>query len=76
MVQENISGNRVVKAFAKENYEISKFDIRNEAYKEANINAARMQAKYIPVMDALAVSLSFIMIAVGGAMCLSREHVR
>lgn len=71
MVQENISGNRVVKAFAKENYEISKFDIRNEAYKEANINAARMQAKYIPVMDALAVSLSFIMIAVGGAMCLS-----
>lgn len=71
MVQENISGNRVVKAFAKEDYEISKFDVRNAAYKEANINAARMQAKYIPVMDALAVSLSFIMIAVGGAMCLS-----
>lgn len=71
MVQENISGNRVVKAFAKEDYEISKFDVRNAAYKEANINAARMQAKYIPVMDALAVSLSFIMIAVGGAMCLT-----
>ncbi len=71
MVQENISGNRVVKAFAKEAYEILKFDARNAAYKEANINAARTQAKYIPVMDALAVSLSFIMIAVGGTMCLT-----
>lgn len=71
MVQENISGNRVVKAFAKEDYEIEKFDERNAAYKAANINTARMQAKYIPVMDALAVSLSFIMIAVGGLMCLN-----
>lgn len=71
MVQENISGNRVVKAFAKEAYEILKFDARNAAYKEANIKAARTQAKYIPVMDALAVSLSFIMIAVGGTMCLT-----
>ena len=71
MVQENISGNRVVKAFAKEDYEIEKFDQRNEAYKEANLAAARMQARYIPIMDALAVSLSFIMIAVGGGMCLS-----
>ena len=70
MVQENISGNRVVKAFAKEDYEIQKFDERNASYKAANINTAKMQAKYIPIMDALAVSLSFVMIAVGGFMCL------
>ena len=37
--QENISGNRVVKAFARENYEIAKFDEKNEAYKTANTKA-------------------------------------
>ena len=31
--QENISGNRVVKAFAKEDYEISKFDTENTEYR-------------------------------------------
>ncbi|NLY90543.1 MAG: ABC transporter ATP-binding protein, partial [Firmicutes bacterium] len=33
VVQENISGNRVVKAFAREEYEIAKFDKENEGYK-------------------------------------------
>ena len=32
--QENISGNRVVKAFAREDYEIKKFDEKNTDYKK------------------------------------------
>ena len=33
-VQENVSGHRVVKAFANEDFEIHKFDKENEAFKE------------------------------------------
>lgn len=40
IVQENISGNRVVKAFAKEDYEIEKFDKENIKFKEKNLRAA------------------------------------
>ncbi len=32
--QENISGNRVVKAFAREDYEIDRFDEKNADYKK------------------------------------------
>mgnify|MGYP000735115213 FL=1 len=38
-VQENISGNRVVKAFAKEDYEIEKFMKENDGYRNAELNA-------------------------------------
>ena len=41
-VQENISGNRVVKAFAKEDFEMEKFTVENENYRTAEINAAKM----------------------------------
>ena len=34
--QENISGNRVVKAFAREDYEIEKFDKANRDFCETN----------------------------------------
>lgn len=34
--QENISGNRVVKAFAREDYEIEKFQKANKEYSDAN----------------------------------------
>ena len=33
VTQENISGNRVVKAFSREDYEIEKFDNENLNYK-------------------------------------------
>ena len=33
MVEENIGGNRVVKAFSQEPYEIEKFNKHNEDYK-------------------------------------------
>ena len=39
-VQENISGNRVVKAFAKEDYEMEKFAAENDKYREAELGAS------------------------------------
>ncbi len=69
-VQENISGNRVVKAFAKEDYETEKFVKENEAFRQRNIEAAKVWEKYLPILDSLAVVLTVIMILAGGIMVI------
>ncbi|MEH7116756.1 ABC transporter ATP-binding protein [Neobacillus vireti] len=71
VVQENISGNRVVKAFAKEEYEIKKFSTENEAFKEKSLNSAKVWEKYLPVLDSLAGVLTVVMILVGGIMVIN-----
>lgn len=70
VVQENISGNRVVKAFAKEDYEIDKFTTENREFKEKNLLSARVWEKYLPVLDSLAGVFSVVMILVGGFMVI------
>ncbi|PLS05606.1 ABC transporter ATP-binding protein [Neobacillus cucumis] len=71
VVQENISGNRVVKAFAKEDYEIEKFSVENEAFKEKSLDSAKVWEKYLPVLDSLAGVLTVVMILVGGIMVIN-----
>lgn len=71
VVQENISGNRVVKAFAKEDYETEKFSVQNKEFKEKNIISARVWEKYLPVLDSLAGVFSVAMIFVGGFMVIN-----
>ncbi len=70
VVQENISGNRVVKAFAKEDYEISKFSIANEGFKDKNLKSSKIWEKYLPILDSLAGVLTVLMIFVGGVMVI------
>ena len=72
-VQENVSGNRVVKAFAKEDYEIQKFNMENDGYRDAEINATNIWKKYVPVFDILANSLTVILYLVGGIMVITGE---
>ncbi|OCA85719.1 multidrug ABC transporter ATP-binding protein [Bacillus sp. FJAT-27225] len=71
VVQENISGNRVVKAFAKEQYEIEKFTSENEGYKEKNLASAKVWEKFLPVLDSLAGVFIVVMILVGGIMVIN-----
>lgn len=73
VVQENISGNRVVKAFAQEEYEIYKFSRENSGFRDSNIRASRIWEKYLPVMDAMAGLLSVQIILVGGIMVINRN---
>lgn len=73
VVQENISGNRVVKAFAKEDYEIVKFSKENAAFKDRNLDATGIWVKYLPVLDSLAGLLSVIIILAGGIMVINRS---
>jgi len=73
IVQENISGNRVVKAFAKEDYEIEKFTKHNQDFKERNIASARIWAKYLPPLDSLASLLNVFVILVGGIFVINDQ---
>lgn len=67
-VQENVSGNRVVKAFAKEDYEIEKFNRENDAYRDSELEAAEIWKKYVPIFEFLSSALTFILYLVGGIM--------
>ena len=64
--EENISGNRVVKAFAREEEEIKKFDKKNKDYNEANKKAAFTWLKYFPGLEITAQSLSVVCLVFGG----------
>lgn len=50
MAQENISGARIVRAFAQEDREIHKFDVLNREYVTRNIAMVKMQAVFMPLM--------------------------
>jgi ATP-binding cassette subfamily B protein len=64
--QENISGNRVVKAFAREDYEIDKFNDCNTEYSKANRETAMTWLKYYPYVESFANLMSVVLLAVGG----------
>ena len=71
--QENISGNRVVKAFAKEDYEIEKFQKENKGYRDSEIEATNVWVKYVPLFEFLSSTLVFILMILGGIMCIKGD---
>ncbi len=68
VVQENISGNRVVKAFVREDYEMDKFQKENQEYKRLNIKANMIWLKYGPVIDSIASIMTVLNLTVGGTL--------
>lgn len=64
--QENITGVRTVKSFARESHEVDKFSLRSEEYKESNIKTSALWANFFPVMEFIANLSLVILIAVGG----------
>lgn len=73
VVAENISGNRVVKAYAREEYEIEKFEEKNEEYKNAFMCHVVTWAKYAPNMFFFVNMTHVIFILVGGLLVLSHN---
>lgn len=64
--QENISGNKVVKAFAREDYELERFDEKNKEFRRKNIETNLIRVRYVPYIDTCANLLSVILLIVGG----------
>lgn len=66
MVEENIGGNRVVKAFAQEAFEIEKFNAHNNDFKEKNLASADVTRTFMPWLEGFAGSLNVITLVLGG----------
>ena len=72
-VAENIEGNRVVKAFVRENYETERFEKENEGYRKVSVENADMRVKFLPWIDALCQVLPVILIMFGGYLVINNE---
>jgi ATP-binding cassette subfamily B protein len=72
-VQENIGGNRVIKAFAREPVEIQKFQVENIAFKDRNIEAAKIWERFFPILDGVAVLVNVIVLSVGSYLVIREE---
>lgn len=64
--QENIAGNRVVKAFAREPYEIEKFDTCSRDFSQTNKKTALTWLVYFPYVETLANLMPVVLLIVGG----------
>jgi len=71
--QENISGNRVVKAFAREDYEIQRFDQYNTEYSQTNKKTALVWQKYYPYVESLANLMPVVLLVVGGIFIINSQ---
>lgn len=66
VVTENINGNRVVKAFAREEYEKEKMEKHNKDFRDTSCDNALIVAKYQPVLDISGQMLLVVLLVVGG----------
>lgn len=71
--QENISGNRVVKAFASEQHEIDKFSECNKDFRDTNKATNLLWLKYFPYVEMAANLLPAILLLVGGLFLINGE---
>lgn len=72
-VGENIEGNRVVKAFVREDYEIDRFTEENMKFRDVSVDNADVRVKYTPWIDALTGILPVILILFGGYLVIKQE---
>lgn len=66
IMQENLSGMRVVKAFAREDFAISQYDAKNLQVRELNMSAMRLSAWNQPLMVLVLNAITVLVIWVGG----------
>ena len=71
--QENISGNRVVKAFAREEYEKEHFDNTNKDYRDTNVRTQMVWLKFFPFVELIANALPVILLMVGGLFIINGQ---
>ncbi|MCH7549370.1 MAG: ABC transporter ATP-binding protein, partial [Candidatus Krumholzibacteriota bacterium] len=68
--QENLSGIRVVKAYAREDYEIEEFQALSEEYVDRNMELYRVQSLLHPMLTAIAGLAVMSMLLVGGRLII------
>ena len=71
--QENISGNRVVKAFAREDYEIKKFDECSVEFSKTNKKTALTWITFFPYIETFANLMPIVLLVVGGLFIINGQ---
>jgi len=66
VLADAIPGVRVVKAFAQEDREVERFDLRNEGYTQTSIQAARLRAGFMATIAFITSIGSLVVWAYGG----------
>jgi ATP-binding cassette, subfamily B, multidrug efflux pump len=73
-VQENLSGIRVIRAYAQEDAETRKFELLNQDYVEQNIRLAKLSALFMPLLQAL-VGMGFLIVLLFGGYQLLQHRI-
>jgi ABC-type multidrug transport system fused ATPase/permease subunit len=72
-LQENVSGVRVIQSLSREGENVRRFDMINAGNLMANIEAGRLQAVVMPVVELLSATALAIVIVVGGQRVLNHS---
>ncbi|MBQ7939517.1 MAG: ABC transporter ATP-binding protein [Ruminococcus sp.] len=66
VVQENISGARVIKAYTQEDYEMERFDEANKDYRNTNLRVMTMMSSIMPLLMIIMNLAVIAIIYIGG----------
>src|SRR6202022_1245487 len=73
-VQENLSGVRVIRAYAQENAERRQFEQLNQEYRGDNIRLAKLSGLFMPLLQAL-IGLGFLIVLLAGGYQLLEHRI-
>lgn len=73
VMQESLSGVRVVKAFAREEFEIDKFGTKNLELRELNMSAMRLSAWNQPLMVLVLNVITVLIVWLGGVAVIGHQ---
>ncbi|GER83082.1 ABC transporter ATP-binding protein [Thermogemmatispora aurantia] len=73
IMQESLSGMRVVKSFAREPFEVEKYDRQNRKLRELNLEAMRLSAWNQPLMVLVLNLITVLLVWVGGVAVIGRQ---
>ena len=67
-LQENVSGAQVIRAFAREDYEMQRFDQTNREYYDARVRVINSWSQVMPTTDFLVTACTILILWFGGQM--------
>lgn len=73
VAQENITANKLVRAFSREKYENEKFDIWNKGYRDANLRSNKQWVKFYPLIEGFSQGMVVIILILGGYLIIQGE---
>lgn len=73
-VQENLSGVRLIRAYAQEQAELAQFEKLNRVYVGSNLKLAKLSSLFFPLLQAL-IGLTFLIVLWAGGMRLTQNRI-